>query len=386
VLHLSSKWNFQDLRAAAIKAIQPLASCIDMIALARTYDITDWLPDAFEKVLARKDDLTVQEARRIPLEDVIAIAKGRLQARSHDLKPQDEVQAVAWDILGLAPINISPASSDAPPPPALRAFTTPPKAKPTSSTSDHGKGSPEEHEMVARWFAQQGNPSSMHAAEECLTEYARTRAWSRPLILEHFVMRGLQDFICAYDQDPTSFIRLASTNVAWQYPPKLLSDSSSIRFLRSLAPDDYVWIPDNRAFPITEIRKACLKAVGGWKSIGQYPCDDTSHRNSIVVRSRYVDYLVTNGLITDDVYRDFWQSMALLFKDQYISPKNIELARNLVTELGACTCVLKASFEMDSLYKIAESAIDAAQEAGLDELKISLEVCIKLWFAESETE
>jgi hypothetical protein len=386
VLHLSSKWNFQDLRAAAMKAIQPLASCVDMIALARTYGITDWVPDAFEKVLARKDDLTVQEARRIPLEDFVAIAKGRLQARSHDLKPQDQVQAVARGILGLAPIKISLVASDVHPSSSSRVSTKPQKAKAAPAELVHDKGSPEEHEMVARWFVQQINPASAHAAEECLTEYTRTRIWSRPLILEHFVMRGLQDFICAYDQDPTSFIRPASTDTTWQYPPTLLSDSSSIRFLRSLAPDNRGWFPNDKLISVTDIREACLKAVDAWKSIGQYSCDDTSHRNSIVVRSRYVDYLVTNGVTTDDVYRDFWQSMTLLFKDQSMSPTNIELARNLVTELGACTCVLKASFEMDSLYNTAESAMNAAQKAGLHELKISLEVCIKLSSAEGEIE
>jgi hypothetical protein len=80
VLHLSSKWGFDDVRLAAIAAILPLASPVDKLVLARTYALHEWAPPAIDALVARGLDLNVEEARRMTTEDVVDVAKRRREA------------------------------------------------------------------------------------------------------------------------------------------------------------------------------------------------------------------------------------------------------------------------------------------------------------------
>jgi hypothetical protein len=74
-------WNFDDLRGAAIAAIGPLASPVKKLVLARMYGFSDWLATAFADLFEREEDLTVEEAKQMAIEDVVTIAKGRREAR-----------------------------------------------------------------------------------------------------------------------------------------------------------------------------------------------------------------------------------------------------------------------------------------------------------------
>jgi hypothetical protein len=99
VLHLSTKWQFDAIRSAAVQAISSLASPIDKIAIGRAYDVDAWIHDALVDVLLRKNDLTLEEAQRLPLEDVVAIASGRRRARTEVIKTRTQVEEVARELL-----------------------------------------------------------------------------------------------------------------------------------------------------------------------------------------------------------------------------------------------------------------------------------------------
>jgi hypothetical protein len=80
-LHLANKWGFEAIRDAAVKAILPLASSVDKIVLGRRYNLFTWVSPAFVELLERDEDLSMEEAKLLELEDVVMIGKGRLQAR-----------------------------------------------------------------------------------------------------------------------------------------------------------------------------------------------------------------------------------------------------------------------------------------------------------------
>jgi hypothetical protein len=123
VLNLSSKWGFDDIRVTSVAAILPLASPVDKIVLGRTnIDCSGWITDAYVDLLKREESLTVDEARRMPIEDVVAIARGRCDIRTEKLRPHAEVKAFVERLLNAdttskAPVTWKVSSS----PPVSRA-------------------------------------------------------------------------------------------------------------------------------------------------------------------------------------------------------------------------------------------------------------------------
>jgi hypothetical protein len=371
VLRLSSKWEFNDLRSATIKAMRPLASCVDRIALARTYEIAEWLPDAFEEVLAREEDLMVDEAKRIPLEDIVAIARGRREVRETRLMlPQHQVKAIVRNLLGLAPITTIRSSSIALAGKLER--TTSPDALHKSDT-----GTPAERKMVTRWFSQHEDPASSHAAEMCLIEYTRQHAWSVPMIWGHFFSRGLQTFAHAYHDNVASFMRLAFNDAQFHYPASLVASDPSLRFLITLGQDVGLgWA------------KIFSKTYGDiWKMIQTLSSHDQQESATlcgfIITHTRFIDYLITQGVATTNGHRDFWRGMTYVFSVSSLSTNIVYTAQSLLKELGPCVCTLSSSLEMDEFYRAVEWNRAEAQKAGLVELGGSLKVCLELWFAEN---
>ena len=73
VLALATKWEFDAHRALAI----------DRIVLARTYDIPNWLDEEYYRLCVREEALTLEEGRRLGMEDVILLAELRQRVRAH---------------------------------------------------------------------------------------------------------------------------------------------------------------------------------------------------------------------------------------------------------------------------------------------------------------
>ncbi|KDQ59052.1 hypothetical protein JAAARDRAFT_108596, partial [Jaapia argillacea MUCL 33604] len=81
ILHLATQWGYESIRSLAIREIFPLCSPIDKIVLGREYDISDWLRDAYIAVCERREPITLEEARRLGLEEVVKISKARHELR-----------------------------------------------------------------------------------------------------------------------------------------------------------------------------------------------------------------------------------------------------------------------------------------------------------------
>ncbi|KZP12993.1 hypothetical protein FIBSPDRAFT_798339, partial [Athelia psychrophila] len=73
ILHLADKWSFLSIRALSIAQIAPIASPIDKIVFGRLYGINEWLTSAYHAVCTRPDALTLEEGRRLGVDDVIRI-------------------------------------------------------------------------------------------------------------------------------------------------------------------------------------------------------------------------------------------------------------------------------------------------------------------------
>lgn len=73
ILHLADKWSFLSIRALAIAQIAPIACPIDKIVFGRLYGVNEWLTGAYHAVCTRPDALTLEEGRRLGVDDVIRI-------------------------------------------------------------------------------------------------------------------------------------------------------------------------------------------------------------------------------------------------------------------------------------------------------------------------
>ncbi|KAI0319273.1 hypothetical protein OF83DRAFT_1111304, partial [Amylostereum chailletii] len=73
VLQLSSEWGFTSIRAMAVEMLEPLASPIEKIILGNKFDIHHWIEPGYIALCARPNPLTLVEAERLQMKDVVAI-------------------------------------------------------------------------------------------------------------------------------------------------------------------------------------------------------------------------------------------------------------------------------------------------------------------------
>ncbi|KAI0753397.1 hypothetical protein C8Q80DRAFT_1305697 [Daedaleopsis nitida] len=85
ILSLATRWDFNDVRALAIRSIQALdgLSPVDKIALAHEYDVTGrWVLAAYTTLCERPEPLSIAEATRLGLETATRVAQVREQLRA----------------------------------------------------------------------------------------------------------------------------------------------------------------------------------------------------------------------------------------------------------------------------------------------------------------
>jgi hypothetical protein len=85
VLHLSTQWEFASIRRLALNNIQP-PTPHDQLLLARTYSVDHWVIPALSALCERSAPLSLDEARRMDIEDVVLVATVREDIRNHTLK------------------------------------------------------------------------------------------------------------------------------------------------------------------------------------------------------------------------------------------------------------------------------------------------------------
>ena len=85
MLHLSTRWDFASIRRLALNNIQP-PTPYDKLLLARTYSVDDWVVPALSALCERRSPLSLDEARRMDIQDVVLVATVREDIRNHSLQ------------------------------------------------------------------------------------------------------------------------------------------------------------------------------------------------------------------------------------------------------------------------------------------------------------
>ncbi|KAH9897744.1 hypothetical protein C8Q73DRAFT_370134 [Cubamyces lactineus] len=100
VLRISHRYEFDEYSKLAIQRLEPLATPIDRILLARQYDIPSWLENAYFDLCVREDSLTYDEGMLLGLADVILIAELRQRIRGTvmrmSLPPEERIRWIIF--------------------------------------------------------------------------------------------------------------------------------------------------------------------------------------------------------------------------------------------------------------------------------------------------
>ena len=97
ILHLATKWSFHPLRVLSIEHLDLLrmTSPVDKLLLGRKYDVLGWVTSGYFSLCERAESLTMDEGRRLPLEDVIGISEARLKVRvCTGMRPLAQIQSI----------------------------------------------------------------------------------------------------------------------------------------------------------------------------------------------------------------------------------------------------------------------------------------------------
>jgi hypothetical protein len=373
VLHLSTKWGFEHLRTAAITAILPLASAVDKLVLGRTYGFVDWVPGAYTDLLKRDDDLTLDEAKKMALEDVVAIAKGRREARTQRIKPDTVINEIVQSLIPIAPPQVlasGPTFEDSAPP----AVSTPaiplqlPRADPASA---------DDQTKISRWVDQMTTASVRAVPQECLVKFMQEDRSRVPLVLDAILGRGFKQV--TQTMEARGNIRHPSHPQSWD----ATADGSRHDDLTKMHDRD----PALGLINSKEIEDACLRLVDHWRALTDLDlsmsADDLIATPAWKMMTRATTYLAYlhggsfryqgwsqhTSILCPSVCSDFWTVLANLYRS---TPCNhqITLARCtkiLLAEFGQYTSKLAVCKEMDGFYQAVEEMRSAAQVQTQDE-------------------
>jgi hypothetical protein len=369
VLHLSTKWGFEHLRSAAITAILPLASAVDKLVLGRTYGFVDWFPDAYTYLLKREDDLTLDEAKKMALEDVVAIAKGRREARTERVKPDSGIDEIVKSLLPVAAPEVPAfdiALEDAAPAvstPLVDAIPSEQSCADPTSTDDKAK--------IARWVDQMATASARAVSEERLITFMQEDRSRVPLVLDAIVGRGFKE------ATQTMEVRGTLRHSSWPHVWDATADGNRHDDLRKMHGRD----PTLGLINSKQIEDACLRIiVEHWHSLMRLDLilhtDDliaTPAWKSLTRAMTYLAFLNSQKYLSREdryidpildcsIYMEFWTTLAALYQSTHLSYQ-LGLARwtnILLTEFNPHASNLAACKEMVGFYQIVEKMQRAA--------------------------
>jgi hypothetical protein len=377
VLHLSSKWGFEHLRTAAITAILPLASAVDKLVLGRTYGFADWVPGAYMDLLKRTEDLTVAEARRMDVEDIVAVAKGRREARTQNVRPDKDIDEIAKRLVpGPAPALPASTSSPANVPEAVSSLST--EAIPSRQPDiDQVSANLDDRAKISRWVGQMSCSSSQGAAEECLVKVMQQDRARVPLVLDMVLASGLASVTRALERGGTLMVphpHKARYTETWDST----ADGGCYRRLYSMHAKDKTLGLINSA----QIEKAYLYLADHWSALKEMINIDVSANDwlatpvgkSINSTLTYLAYLNDGpgsyenksfSVIRASAFSSFWVELTSVFKSTPSSSCRLDLLAHRTSALlekhGARISKLAVSPEMDTFYLVVEEMRDAAK-------------------------
>jgi hypothetical protein len=104
VLRLATRWHFSSFRTLALQTLDPTASPLQKLFLARELDVPDWLLPAHVTLCLREEPLSLSEMRLLPLEDVHLVVTVR--ERLHTSKVAATVEDVSEHVQPLIAASV----------------------------------------------------------------------------------------------------------------------------------------------------------------------------------------------------------------------------------------------------------------------------------------
>ena len=77
VLKLATMWQFQKIRATAIKNLENMLDLVDKVIIAQRFDISAWLVPTLNALVQREEMINLSEANRLGMDWVLKLAKVR---------------------------------------------------------------------------------------------------------------------------------------------------------------------------------------------------------------------------------------------------------------------------------------------------------------------
>jgi hypothetical protein len=396
VLHLSTKWGFEHLRSAAITAILPLASAVDKLVLGRTYGFVDWVPGAYTDLLKREDDLTLDEAKKMALEDVVAIAKGRREARTQRIKPDADVDEIVKGLVSVTAPEV-PASDTAAEDAAL-AISTPLVDVIPSEQSRADPTSADDKAKIVRWVDQMATASVRAVPRECLVKFMQEDQSRVPLVLDAIIGRGFKEAINTMEARGT--LRCPYPN---SHQWDKMADGERHDDLRKMHDRD----PTLGLIISKHIEDACLRTiVEHWHPLMRL--DLTMHIDDLIATAawksltRAMTYLLflrdqtyylpsimrSIPILNPSVFSAFWVTLTTLYRSTHLN-NQLALARwtdVLLKEFNSHASRLAVCKEMDGFYQSVEemrSAAPSEHQEFISVLNVSIAYSVS-WSGETE--
>jgi hypothetical protein len=374
VLQLSTKWGFEHLRTAAITAILPLASAMDKLVLGRTYGFVDWVSDAYTDLLKREDDLTLDEAKKMALEDVVAIAKGRREARTQRIKPDAAIEEIVQSILPV--MNLERKALEDPnshvdmvaPGPSTVAGPIPQQSYASSvPANDRAK--------IVRWVSQmQSPPPSRSAPGDCLVKFMQEDRIRVPVVLDTVLERGLKSFRAAKGVKVDSSSRYYSRKTYLNTWSQCADGGRFLDLLNMSSQDPLLQLSTSH-----QAEAAALRLVDRWQLLAQIDFNIPTEEwiasepwSSLRCATTYLAYLVdgpestpdySSSVVGSSVFLTFWTTLAALHRST--SPRYrlslAEYTKSILSQVKEYVSKVEVSVEIDAFYLLLEEARDAAQ-------------------------
>ncbi|KAG8994017.1 hypothetical protein FRB94_010193 [Tulasnella sp. JGI-2019a] len=107
ILKLATQWEFASIRSLAIRklnelpdeAIQPA----DRIVIAHRFQLDGWLLKPYVNLICRPSPLTIEEGRKLGLEDVILLSRAREEIKHRELQT-DRNQEIYYGVMSKEPL------------------------------------------------------------------------------------------------------------------------------------------------------------------------------------------------------------------------------------------------------------------------------------------
>jgi hypothetical protein len=373
VLDLSSKWGFDDIRVASVEAILPLASPVDKIVLGRTHgDFSNWITSTYVDLLEREDSLTVDEARRLPIEDVVALAKGRCDTRTEKLRPRAEIETCVNKLLDINPtrVNVSEAhgASDA----KTLPLSPEASADSLSATGPLQANGGDFTRTLVRWISQLEHKTSNKAARACVAHWIRNDPSVRSeTFLDLALSRGWQHYLSGKNPGNSLIAGWDVTIYRVDVDIRALGVRRCPSLYGSIAAKD-----------------AALRLVDSWSTLTRFDVSrslsDITNDESWGMMIRKTQYLIfcaestcEGRLIDWTVFAPLWAAMTTFFVHAPTSGTKCTalcLLQELLNKVQKSISNVGVSREMDLFYQTLEDAARRKMEPSHDALCKALTV------------